>query len=136
MIITNIYSVIGISVSPSEIDFDEITPGDSKAGDTITVTNTGTLNIDVDAVLTADTPYATGGDLYFYTTALKLNDVFSDRHDNPTELGAWAVADLGLFDVPPAETSEVTTALVCPAEMYADTEYTGTLVFWAVATEP
>ncbi len=133
MTITNTYSVVGVSVSPSDIDFGEIHPGETMTGDTITVTNTGTLNIDVDAVLAADTKY--DADNYLYTRALKLNEVFSDRHSIPTEFGAWTATDLGLVDIAPGSEPGLTTELVCPSEMYPDTEYIGTLVFWAVESE-
>ncbi|MFU8796053.1 MAG: DUF5979 domain-containing protein [Dehalococcoidia bacterium] len=130
MTITNTYSVIGISVSPSEINWEVVTPGVIHFGAHITVTNTGTLNIDVSAELTADTKYDV--DSYFYTRALQLNNEFSDRHSTPTEFGAWTAMDLGLVNMAPADSPEVTTAVDCPSEMFADTEYTGTLVFWAV----
>ncbi len=134
MTITNIYSVIGISVAPEEIEFGEINAGVTKTVDPITVTNTGTLNIDVDAELTADTAYNDDGHL-LYTKALRLAGLPSDKADAPTEFGSWTATDLGLVNVAPTDSPEVTTALICPAEMHPDTEYTGTLVFWAVESD-
>lgn len=132
MTITNTCTIIGISVAPPEIDFGEITPG-ATIGDSpdITVTNTGNLNIDVSAELDDDTLYSDDDD-YFYTDALRLagNQASGTTVDG---LGTWTAEGLGLLDMVPDEWVDVTTALVCPAEMYPDTEYTGTLVFWAVA---
>ncbi|MBE0430923.1 MAG: hypothetical protein IBX67_03745 [Dehalococcoidia bacterium] len=134
MTIANMYTVIGISVTPSEIDFGEISPGTTQLGSAITVSNTGGVSIDVSAELEADTVYNDGGDL-FYTQALKLNDVFSDHHGTPTELGAWTAEALGLEGIARDGFENVTTGLVCPEPMYAETEYNGTLIFWAVATD-
>ncbi len=127
MTITNTRSVIGISISPSEMDFGEIDQGETATGVDITLTNTGNVNIDVDVILDDDTAYNDDGDL-LYTAALMLNGTFSDRHDAPTELGAWPAL---LQDIAPDVAEDVTTALDCPEEMFADTEYTGTLIFWA-----
>lgn len=132
--ITNTYNIIGISVTPTEIDFGEISAGativDSPG---ITVINTGNVNIHVSAELESDTYCADQS--YFYTQALKLNDVFSDRHGTPAELGKWTPEDLALHNVSPAQSQGVSTALVCPGEMYGGTEYAATLVFWAVASD-
>ncbi len=127
MTITSTRSIIGISVSPSEMDFGEIAQGETATGVDITVTNTGNVNIDIDVILDDDTAYNDDGDL-FYTAALMLNGVFSDRHDTPTALGAWPAL---LEYIAPDGTEDVTTALACPGDMFADTEYTGTLIFWA-----
>jgi len=127
-------ATIGISVSPTDIHFGDIFPGDELDGTTITVENTGNVRIDVDAEILDDTPYATGGeDEYFYTEALKLNDAFSDRHGTPTAFGVWAATALGLVDIAVDAEEEVTTALKCPDPMEMGKSYTGTLIFWAVA---
>ena len=131
MTIINAYTVIGVSVTPSEIDFGEITPGETKSGNTITVTNTGGVPIDVSAELDADTVYNDGGD-YFYTGALRLAGVGASGTSGKN-MGTWTAANLGLANLASTHYEDVTTGLVCPAEMYAGTEYDGTLIFWAVA---
>jgi len=130
MTIINESSIVGISVSPDEIDFGEITPGETKAGTDITVTNIGSVAIDVHAELEEDTVYNDLED-HFYTDALRLAGEAASGITGD-DLGTWTAGQLGLESVESGDSEDVTTALVCPAEMYPDTEYIGTLVFWAV----
>jgi len=131
MTITNAYTMIGVSVTPSEIDFGEITPGETKSGNIITVTNTGGVPIDVSAELDADTVYNDDSH-YFYTEALRLAGQAASGI-SAQALGTWTALELGLGDLASTAFVDVTTGLVCPAEMYAGKEYDGTLIFWAVA---
>jgi len=133
MTITNTYSVLGFSVSPSEIDFEEITPGATQSGDPITVNNTGSVAIDVRAELDEDTVYNDAGD-HFYTAALRLAGEAASGMTGD-DLGTWTAGDLGLADIAPGGAPVVTTAVECPAEMYPDTEYTGKLLFIASASD-
>ncbi len=133
MTITNTHSVIGVSVSPSDIDFGETTPGETKSGATIMVTNTGSLPIDVRAELDEDTVYNDVED-HFYTDALWLAGGEASGRTGD-DLGSWTAGDLGLESVESGDSEDVTTAVVCPAEMYPDTEYTGKLLFTASASD-
>lgn len=123
-------AVIGISVSPTSIDFGAITSGASVSGPALTVANTGNVGIIVTADIVADTYF--NGDLYFYTAALRLNGWASDQHLTPTSFGSWIHQNL--FGSDPIEVTgsrPVLTGLECPQEIKADTTYTGTVVFWA-----
>jgi len=134
MTITNTHTEIGISVSPSLIDFGEITPGEAKAGDTITVTNTGSVAADVRAEVDVDTTYNDGGD-HFYTDALRLAGVAASGRTGD-DLGSWTADELGLEEIAPAGGSaDVTTAVACPELMYPDREYTGKLLFIGSASD-
>jgi len=133
MTITNTHSAIGISVSPAVINFGEIIPGETKDGDTITVTNTGSVAADVRAEVDVDTTYNDDGD-HFYTDALRLAGEAASGMTGD-DLGSWRAEDIGLDGLEPGSGNEVNTAVVCPAEMYPDTEYTGKLLFTASASD-
>ena len=126
--------VIGISVSPESIDFGVVSGGATISGDPLTVTNTGNVDIDVTAEITADTEFAEGQ--YFFTAALRLNSEACDKQGAPTALeGAWTAAQLGLAGVVPDAEPEVSTGLECPATIYPAIDYTGTVIFWAEEAE-
>jgi len=134
---------IGISVSPTFINFGAITSGAVVVGDALTVKNTGNVRIMVDAEITADTVFGkdqSGNDLYFYTAALRLNGGPSDKMQppppDPTSFGSWTLirAEGGPLGDQPMwvnESRSLTTGLECPSPIYAATTYTGTVVFWA-----
>lgn len=123
---------IGISVSPSTINFGRITDGAEVPGSAIGVTNIGNVAIDVSAEITADTIYE--GSNYFFTTALELEGTFCSKKSPGTELnGIWTDSELGLKPIAVNDSGSVSTKLVCPGSGIDPGEtYTGTVVFWAV----
>ncbi len=127
-------AVIGISVSPSTIDFGAVTSGATVSGSALTVSNIGNVGILVDTEITADTFYNDPGSFYFYTAALRLQGGPSDQAQvgDVTILGKWIHAELfGQELIEVTGSRSVTTGLECPSEILAATEYTGTVVFWA-----
>jgi hypothetical protein len=125
-------AIIGISVSPTSINFGAVTSGATVAGPALIVSNIGNVGILVDADITADTFFNDADRLYFYTAALRLQGGPSDKVGAPTSFGAWVHQNL--FGSNPIEVTgsrSLTTGLQCPPEIKAATTYTGTVVFWA-----
>lgn len=123
---------IGLSVSPTFIDFQDITSGLGVSGQALTVSNIGNVPITVDAEIIADTFFDEGYTEYFYTAALRLSGSPSNKAANPTSFGSWAHLDfLGDGSIEVKGYKPVATALQCPSPINADTTYTGTVVFWA-----
>jgi len=87
----------------------------------------------VRAEVDVDTTYNDDGD-HFYTDALRLAGEAASGMTGD-DLGSWRAEDIGLDGLEPGSGNEVNTAVVCPAEMYPDTEYTGKLLFTASASD-
>ncbi|MBA7560337.1 hypothetical protein ES708_01962 [subsurface metagenome] len=127
-------AVIGISVSPSTIDFGAITSGVTRGGPSLTVANIGNVPVAVDAEIIADTFFDDASTKYFYTAALKLNEVLCSGVLSDLG-GTWAATILGLDSIAVGQSGSVSTKVVCPSPIKAATTYTGTVVFWAEQPE-
>lgn len=135
---------IGISVSPTFIDFQTITSGEKVAGDALTVKNTGNVRITIDADITDDTAFGVSEDnedLFFYTAALRLGGEPSEIWQSPTSFGSWTLIQpeggpLGDKPMWANESRPLTTGLECPLVIEAGITYTGTVVFWAEQPAP
>lgn len=110
---TTLTEQIGISVDPTWIDFGTMPIGQPSATETVTVTNTGDVSVDLSASIeNASTPDV-------YTTGLKIStDSVSGWSRTITE---------------PDGIVEPALILTVPLETEPGT-YTATLVFWAEAT--
>ncbi len=125
-------AVIGISVLPTLIDFGSVESNKPVTGPDLTITNIGNVSIGVSAEITADTFY--DGANYFYNAALMLQGRLCTG--STTSLGGkWEASELNLESLSVVTPGSVTTELVCPPSINAGTTYTGTVVFWAEATE-
>lgn len=116
----NIVEILAINVYPTSIDFGTITPGTPVSGDTITVTNIGTVAVAVSASIDPK------GDAFQY---LYLND-------KPRTSGLWSAADLAMTNIAPTLDADCTTELQVPATYSARGEETVRLVFMATPATP
>jgi len=105
--------IIAINVYPTSIDFGTITPGTPVDGDTITVTNIGTVSVTVSAEIDP-----IGGAFEY----LFLNDV---QRAN----GIWNAAPLGMGLILPTEDADCTTGLQVPVTYSAKGVENTTLIF-------
>lgn len=105
---------IGISVSPTSVNFGSLTSGVASTGHTITVTNTG----NVAEVFSTSLTNVSSPDVY--TIGLKLSDSL---------VNAWSASNVAV-----SGTSQPQLVLTIPSGTAPGT-YTATLVFWAEAAE-
>jgi len=108
-----IVEIIAINVYPTSIDFGTITPGTNVSGDTITVTNIGTVSVTVSAEIDP-----IGGAFEY----LFLNDV---QRAN----GIWNAAPLGMGLILPTLNANCTTELKVPVTYSAKGVENTTLAF-------
>jgi len=109
--------IIAINVYPTNIDFGTITPGTPVSGDTITVTNIGTVAVAVSASIDPK------GDAFQY---LYLND-------KQRTSGLWSAADLTMTNIAPTLFADCTTELKVPVTYSAKGAEDTTLLFLATA---
>ena len=108
-------TITAINVDPTDIDFGTVMPGDTVSGnpDPITVTNIGTVTVDVGVSLNP------AGGVYQY---LYLNG------DNRSS-GIWTAGQLGMANMLPTDGRSCTTELQVPATYSAQGEESATLIF-------
>jgi hypothetical protein len=102
---------IGISVSPTTINFGDIVAGHSSASQTVTVTNTGTPKEKFTTTLANQSPAD------FYTSNLKIDTTYTAATWSATSVAVGGTATPGLV-------------LSIPIGTAAGAK-TGTLIFWA-----
>ena len=106
---------LGISVTPTSVNFGNIVPGEPSLSQRVTVTNTGNVAEDFDADLFDIS------DPDVYTTGLKMG-TFS--------VSAWGPTDVAVDDF-----ARPDLVLTVPTGTAPGT-YTATLVFWAMPSLP
>ena len=108
--------IIGISVSTALVSFGELVPGTVSVPQSVVVTNTGNVAVDLDATLENELPAE------FYTDNLTLG---------PGSVDSWSVGPIpSLASTPPLD-----LVLSMPSGTPAG-DYTATLVFWAIIATP
>ncbi|MBA7712057.1 hypothetical protein ES703_121026 [subsurface metagenome] len=104
--------IIGISVSPTSVDFGSLIPGTPSASQTVTVTNTGNVAEDFSTSLeNISTPDV-------YTTGLAIDT---------SSANTWGASNVAV-----GGTAEPSLVLTVPGGTAPGT-YTATLIFWAEA---
>ncbi len=113
----NIVAAVSFSVVPSSINFGSFGPGYVVQGNNLTLKNTGSWNLEVDAEVTDNE-----GTLY--TSGLLLDN------------GAWGsfLSQIAADTTDFVRSVAVTTGLAVPTDYSGTGTETGTLTFWATAT--
>jgi len=114
---TTLIEQIGISVDPTSIDFGSMPIGQPSATETVTVSNTGDVSVDLDASL------ANISDPDVYTTGLTIDNLL---------VSEWGVIPTVTVAIG-ADTGALPLVLTVPVATPVGT-YTATLVFWAEAS--
>ncbi len=105
---------IGISVTPTSVDFGNLVPGAASAAHVVTVTNTGNIAEDFSASIENESPAS----VYTGSPGLQMNTA---------SVGSWTPTDVAVDD-----TEVPSLVLTVPADTAPGT-YEATLVFWAAA---
>jgi hypothetical protein len=108
---------VGIEVNPTSIDYGDVVPGESSAIETVGITNTGTLAVDV--TLEVQGTDATAQD--FYEQSLYVD---SSLYDISTVIAS----------IPSPGSDNVDTQLQVPASWAEPGVQEAQFIFWAEAT--
>ena len=107
--------LIQISITPTSLNFGSLRPGESSRAETVTITNEGSVQTTITASTTS----------VFYNAALTIDESVLGN------LGSWSQSIAKKGD---QEDSYAASLVVTPPSGYSGIQ-TGTIIFWAEATQ-